>query len=257
MSDNINKITRVIIKPAKNCVLKIHIKLVNKRMDGKTENFQNVYINGNDEGTLALDFQSLITLELKDGEWEREKTICITQNNIYQLIKGMERVINKFYNEKIFAVKKGTNEIVMYKDKAQECTERIYNLGMNQRMIIQPSIIYDNNDLSYEGVVMYLNKTANFIELPIDAFESLYYALKQINIFEYSQSLLNYYISSVKNEKVELTQVQLGGGQSKKKKHPLEITSEEKEETTSTLKTKQTAEEFFGINNKKGENENE
>ena len=83
-------------------------------------------------------------------------------------------------------------------------TVRLFNIGPNQRMVIKPAIIYDENEISYEGVVLYINKTANYVELPIDAFEALYYTLKETNIFVYSQLMINYYnlISILKKNKI-------------------------------------------------------
>jgi hypothetical protein len=242
MSDNIQKITRVLLHLTRTCALRIHVKLVNER-DGRKENFHNLYVSDDKKGYLNLDLQSFLTLEIKDGVWAPDKSILINQRNIFQVIKGIEKSLEGIYNGGIFAVKKN-GEIISYKEEREKHTVRIYNLGNNQRLVIEPAVILDENETTYEGVIMYINKTENYVELPIDLFEALYHTLKETNLFVYSQALANYYISSI--NKVEAKQVVSGGGETKKprKKHPLSST-ESDEVTTSTVTPKQTPEDFF------------
>jgi hypothetical protein len=223
-------------------MLRIHVKLIQEKNDGRKENFHNVFVSDDKKGYLTLDLQSFLTLEIKDGDWAPDKSILIDQKNIYQIIKGFEKSLDAIYNGGIFAVNK-RNETIMYKDMAEKHTNRIYNLGMNQRLIIQPAVIFDENETTYEGAILYINKMDNYVELPIDAFEALYHTLKETNMFVYSQLLVNYYMSSI--NKVEVKQTVNQERPKIKKKHPLEMKTEET--TTSNIKPKQTEEEFFGF----------
>jgi hypothetical protein len=226
---DIDKISRIIIQPAKNLILKMHIKLLNEN-EGRKENFHKLFISPEGNKYLKLDLQSFLTLELHDDNWSKDKTIIIDQKNIYHLIKGLKKMVDNLYTNDIFVLNKN-KQIVIYKDIVEKYTEKIYNLKNNQRIIIKPAIIFDENQISYEGVVIYINKTENYVELPIDAFESLYYALSKVDLFTYSQELLNYYISCIKGEKIELKEV---GFSDNKKAHPL-LMEDNKEEVKGNL----------------------
>jgi len=242
---DIDKISRTLIQPIKELTLKIHIKLLQEK-EGRKENFHHLF-NFDGNKYLKLDLQSFLTLEMNDGEWARDKSILIDQKNIYHIIKGFETMIESIYNGGVFAVNK-SGEVVIFSDKIQEHTVKLFNIGNNQKLILKPAKIFDENEVSYEGVVIFFNKTDNFVQLPIDAFESLYYTLKQTNIFVYSQLLLNYYMSCIKDEKIELKEV-VSKSQAKtpKKQHPLFV--EQKEEVKSSVFKKDSDEEFFNFNN--------
>jgi len=242
MFNDIQKISRLLAQPVRNLLLRIHVKLVSEK-EGRKENFHNIFtIEGN--SFLKLDLQSFLTLELKKGEWSKDKVIIIDQRNLYQIIKGFEKCLDGIYNGGVFAVTKN-NKIVIYSDMVEKHTVRIFNIGGNQRLVLKPAIIYDDSDVSYEGVILYINKTENFVELPIDAFESLYHTLTKIDMFVYSQMLLNYYVAALKNEKVELRQVTVENKKPQRRVSVFE--TEQKEFVKSNTPTAQSDEEFFGL----------
>lgn len=238
MDDKVQKISRIIIQPVRNLFLKMHVKLVHETKYGKNSNFHNIFTMDGKE-YLNLDLQSFLTLEIKDGEWTPSKSILINEKNIYHITKGLEKCIDIIYNDDIFALNEN-HETIMYKEGREKGTVRIYNLGMNQRLVIQPAVVYED-DISYEGVVFFINKTDNYIQLPIDALEALYHALKQVNIFVYSQMLLNYYVTTMGIKPSEKQEV----GKLSFKPNVL-TTDAAKEVTKSTLK-KKSDKEFFGF----------
>lgn len=241
---DVNKISRLIYQPTKDLSLKLHVKLV-KENSGRKENFHNIFeVEGNKY--LRLDLQSFLTVELTDGEWSRDKTIVLDQRNIIHFIKGLEKCVNNIYNGGIFAQNK-EGDIIIYSDMAEKCTVRIYNLGMNQKVVLKPSIVYDENEVSYEGALLYLNKSSNVVQLTIDSLESFLYNLKQVNLFVYSQLLLNYFVSAIREEKISLKHVTLGGEKYKKKIHPLLMSGEDKEITKSNIPSED-VNSFFGFN---------
>ena len=236
MSD-IDKISRTVIQPSKELLLRMHVRLLREN-DGRKENFHKLFeIGGNKY--LSLDIQAYLTLELKRDEWSIDKWVMINQTNIVHIIKGFKKMLNAIYNEGIFANTKG-NKIILYKDKVKEHTQKIFNLGNNNRLMISPAIVYDDNDTSYEGVIIYLNKTDNYTQLPIDAFESLIYSLEKIDIFIYSQEILNYYMSCLKDQKIELQP-----NVTTFRQHP--ILTKPKEVVTSTIIKTNTDKDFFGL----------
>lgn len=240
------KITAMLLQPTKNLHLKIHVKLFNELGDGRKENFHKIFTMDNGESIFQLDLQSFITIELKDGNWSKDKTVILDQKNIYQVIASCKKILEGIYDGGIFAINKD-KKIIMYSEERDKYTQKIYNIGTHQRMIMQPAVIYDDaEDNEYEGVVLYLNKTDNYVELPIDAFESIYYTLSQVNLFVYSSQLLNIYLNLV-NKKVEINQTVVGNKPSKNFKN---IDFENKGTTKSTLSKTVTKEEFFNMPNK-------
>lgn len=191
----VKKISRTILNIQKNLSLKLHVKLVSVDENGQTRLFHNEYEY---EGSnyIKIDNMPFMTLDMreKDIEWDKSHSIMITPMNIVHVVKGMERLLEAIYGDDVFAVDRN-DKIVIYKDMVEKHTEKIFNLGMNQRLVLKPAIILDHNDTEMEGVLLYINKPENVVELSIDAFESLLYNLQKIDLFTYSQLLINYYVS--------------------------------------------------------------
>lgn len=202
----IQKFTRVISQPVKGLVYKMHLKIINlDKETGRIDNFHNLFcIEG--KKYLKLDLQSFLTLELSSEFWSPDKTLLIDQRNIHKLVKGFTMMKKALYTNDIFATNKN-NEVVIYKDMAERYTVNI-QMGRTTGFILKPTIIYDENELSYEGVLLFINKTENYVELSIDAFEALCYAIEKTDIFTYSQSMINYftnfYKDNVEKEKREV-----------------------------------------------------
>lgn len=240
MQIDMEKISAVLVQPVNDLTLKVHSKLLREK-EGRKENFHNEF-TFNNNNYLKLDLQSFLTLELRREEWSKDKSIIINQRNIFQIITKFKSLLESIYNGGVFALNKD-NEIVIYKDKVEEYTQKIYNLGGNQRMLIKPAIIYDENEVSYEGVILYLNKTENYAQLPIDAFESLVYTLDKVDLFLYSQLLVNYYMSYLSKKS--------GGGENNSSKqtttksaHPCLV---EEPETKGNIFKKPSEKEIFGF----------
>lgn len=246
MFDSIEKVTRVVIQPTRNLRLRLHAKLLQER-EGRKENFHSLYRKETGEGYLTLDVQSFLTLEIIDREeWDKSKSILIDQRNIFQIINGFDKCLKAIYNERIFDTREN-GDIYAYRDMVDKHTVNLFHLGANGRMVLRPAVIYDSNEVTYEGVALHINKTANVAELPIDAFEALYYALKQVNLFVYSQLMLNYFIASMREDKIELREVKRETKTKKNnKQHPLFHRPTE-EMVVNRGVTNETPEEFFGI----------
>lgn len=251
MFENMHKISRVVFQPLRDLQLRIHLKLIKERQDGRVENFHNVFTYG-DKNYLKVDLQSFFTLEIPGtgADWSKDRSIIVDQKNIYQLIRGLKKTIDDIYDGGVFAADKEGN-VVIYKDKQEEFTNRIYNLNYNQRIVLTPAIIFDETEVSYEGVVMYINKSANAVEMPIDVLESLYYTLKKADLFVYSQLLLNYYVSSLKQDKEQTNESQPKGKAKMQKQHPLFAPPPmEKEHVKSNLPKEKEKENFFNFDAK-------
>lgn len=231
------KLTRTILN-LKNLILKLHVKIMDE-----TGSIHNEY-EYNNKMYLKIETPVYLSLEIVDDVWSKDKGIIITQNNLHGVRNILKRIINDIYNENIFA-NKPDGEVVAYKDMVEKCTRKLTLFGTNQQILIRPSVIYDDNDISYEGVILYINKFDNKAELSIELLEVLYYTLKQIDLFTYSQLLVNYYISYYKNNNEPVFSI-------KKKQYvskPKVVFDNPTEEVTSTYRpNKEKNELFSGLN---------
>lgn len=189
MAQRPGKIVKTIISYGK-LAIKLHLKLTNEKGESvhcEYEYKSNTY--------LRLDTYAFLTIDIMEhGEWDPSKSIMITPINLPSVISCMKTIIHDIYNEKIFAVKK-SGEIVIYSDLADKFTQHVPLLNSQSALVIKPAVVYDENEVSYEGVYMCINKIDNIIDLPIQLFESIVYILERIDLFAYSQLLLNYVAS--------------------------------------------------------------
>lgn len=78
---------------------------------------------------------------------------------------------------------------------AEKCTEQVFISYINQGIIMKPVVLYDDRDVSYEGVRIFINKLDNFVDLTIDMFEGLVYTMEKVDLFLYSQEIVNFVTS--------------------------------------------------------------
>lgn len=179
---NCDKIITSLLRVS-NLELKFHVKL---KEDNK-EYLSMFEFHG--RGYMKLNADSYITLEIKSQheEWSKDNTFMIHTHNIIRIIKNLNSMVSAIYNANLFYIK-DTGELSMYGDIAKE-----YEYSDIKGMVIKPAIVYDPDEVSYEGCVIMINKTSNMIHLSIDQLEVLVYVLEKINIPEYTLALLNQY----------------------------------------------------------------
>jgi hypothetical protein len=173
-------------------VIKFHIKIIDDK--------RNLFEQQSDfkgKKYMRLDPSVFLTLECKDSNkesaWDASRSVMITSNNISLLIVAMKKVLSAIYTKDVFSMKKN-GTIILNSDIANQYIETV-QLNTSNALKIMPSVIYDDNDISYEGVVILVNNNANIISLPIQFYEALIYVLEKIDIFSYSQLLINYVVS--------------------------------------------------------------
>lgn len=190
------KISRDILNIGRKLIIKMNVSLVNE-----TKNciYQYEKPGGSKQRGITLTPGSFISFEYKDGNWSKDKSIIINELNLAKVVKGFKNVHKNVYDGDIFAQDK-LGKVIIYKEKAHECTEHI-RLG-TQNILLQPAIILDDSGLTYEGVIMYINNTENYVEMPIDWFDGIIRTLDKIDMFMYSQALLNFYVSFKDNKEL-------------------------------------------------------
>ena len=118
----------------------------------------------------------------------------ITEKSMFSIINFLNKTIDNLYKEDIYAY--DNSRLVIYSDIADKC--RVISRTPYGILMSKPSIIYDANDIAYEGIILFINNTANIVELPIDMLEALRYTLLKVDFVLYSQALMNYYITYYK-----------------------------------------------------------
>lgn len=198
------KISRELLNLGRKLVIKMNVQLVGEN----NSYFLNQYgrPDGSSAKSISLSPNAFITFEYKDGTWSKDKSILINELNLVKVVKGFRNMHKNIYNGGIFAQDKN-GRVIIYSDKARECTEAI-RVGI-QHILLVPAIIEDDSGLTYEGVILYLNNMENFVELPIDWFEGMIRVLEKIDIFQYSQLLLNFYMAFTKNNDEKMNEVKI------------------------------------------------
>lgn len=178
--------------------------------------------NAETDHYLSLNYFPMVVIDnIKKGmrSYKRKSSIIMTQRNQHVIISAFEKMRKILYNNDLFYSKDG-HIFTYHIDKEYIVHE--YGAGNNNYIVLYPTVVVDNDEREYEGVRMFFNTTEIFGDLSIDEFEALLGVMKRIDIFTYSQSLLNFYFTY--KDKVVLPDKQ----PKKKKnlfvveKHPLE-----------------------------------
>lgn len=148
-----------------------------------------VYTSINNVGYLTLE----VTQD-KGSINDKSRSLMITEKSMFSIINFLNKTIDNLYKEDIYAY--DNSRLVIYSDIADKC--RVISRTPYGILMSKPSIIYDANDIAYEGITLFINNTANIVELPIDMLEALRYTLLKVDFVLYSQALMNYYITYYK-----------------------------------------------------------
>lgn len=197
------KITRTLFQ-TRELILRLHVSTFNETYGG----FHSEYTFGRNTYT-RIEPGVYLTLDIKkpEGQFDRTSSVIIARGNLHIYKKAFKRMLNNIYEQNIFANK--GNSVVIYQDMAEKYSERVMIPRLNSGMIMKAAVVFDENDVSYEGVNIYLNKTENMTSLFIDEFEELTNIILDIDLFVYSQLLLNYFVSYYKlNPDNQLPQLQ-------------------------------------------------
>jgi hypothetical protein len=187
----VEKISTPLIK-FKELVLKFHVSLV-KVTNDRRDNVFNVYTFDNKSYGI-LDTNAYLTLEIiknKDESWDKTKSVIISEKNIHKIVSTIKTMIDILYNNETDLFYTRNNEIFLYNDIGSKFIKEI-ELGAG-KLTLQPGIVYDMDERSYEGCVILFNKINNIVGLSIDELEALYHILNKVDIFAYKMSMLTYY----------------------------------------------------------------
>ena len=243
----VDKISRVLVQVNNQLIVKIHCRLT-REINGIVKNFHNFFAYG-DSTYLSLDQFVYMTIEIKQEltAWSKNQTIMITSRNIHQLLQGLKLMIgickgnaNIYYYT---TQSNGEDKITVRDNVIKEHNIQLRLLGDDMpRILLHPSAKEDNYGTYHEAIRLYLNRTTIFTDITLDEAESLYYNLSKVDFFMYGMSMIQYYVSSIESDKVQITE------EKKQIKKPKIVFNDKKVESVKSIITKDpSAEEFFGM----------
>ena len=184
------KLTRPLFK-SRELYLRIHV------MFGNTDTYGGSFseFTFDNKTSSRIDPGVYLTLDIKktDSEYDPSLSVVIGKGTLHMFKKSCKRLLDSIYEQHIFANK--GNTVVAYQDMVEKYSETITVPRTNSAVLLKPAVVYDENEVSYEGVNVYINKLENMASLFIDEYESLVNILLDIDLFVYSQLLVNYYVS--------------------------------------------------------------
>lgn len=158
----------------------------------------------------------------------RKKSLIMTSNNQNTIVRAFEAMDKILYRDDVFFTK--DHQLFTY-EITEELIVKEYGAGANNYFVMHPTVVnMVGEDRQYEGVRLYLNGMDISVDLAIDEFEAVLHTLKKIDIFLYSQSMINFYmIYKDKIEKPEPVEAK------RKKLFSVPPPPPEKEEVVSTI----------------------
>lgn len=152
----------------------------------------------------------------EDGQWESNHQIIVNQRNIFNLRLGFKKFYQNFQKDDIFKY----DEFGRLTELLATATDAlVIPLNTGQLMRLEPTVITDEKNKIYPGVLMVINKESNRVPLTVDEFEMIYDTIININIHQSGLTLLQTYIGMTKVS-VETTMDTLQGRNAPKTNKP-------------------------------------
>ena len=201
MSEDIVKtISRHILR-VQNVIVKMVVPLIDKETgaDLINDSAKEMPNDRPTEHSIYLEHFPFVVIEIKNKNLNflepRARMVIMTPKTQPVIVKALKHFIKEVFYERedVFFVREGKTELYSV---TEDMITRVYNAGDKNNMLLEPVVITDQSDgTTYEGCRLYLNSSTNSVDLTVDQIESLYYTLSKIDIFMYSQALLNFYIA--------------------------------------------------------------
>jgi len=123
-------------------------------------------------------------------EWKK-RGLTMTPKTQHIFVKAFQDILKILYSGKIFYKENGHLKAYgLQKDQIVQ----VFNAGTDNIFELHPAIIREDED-EYEGATLFINSTTNYVSLVLDELHALARILDKIDIFTYSQSLINMYLA--------------------------------------------------------------
>jgi hypothetical protein len=191
-------ISRSIVK-SKGMDVRFHTRLIIDDSISKSYKPYHIIFTMNKKDYMVLDVSSYVSLKYIPSN-NADKTglkdsLLISDKYIYYILKGLRDMKRIMYNKDTYYLVDGKLKV----NNLETNTIRL-GLGKENSIMMFPDI-KESDGIEYEIVALCVNSPDRLIELDLESFEALLYALSKVDYFMYSQALLNYFISSVDKDK--------------------------------------------------------
>lgn len=166
------------------------------RFHVKIDNDSHKEYDFNNKVYTHINYQSYITMEIltDNNVNDMSNSMMITERNMFAIVNFLNKSINHIYKDDLYAMK--NKKLIMYNDIAKNCREVVQT--PTGTLMSKPTIIYDENEMAYEGISLFINNTNNMIDIPIDSLEAIRYTILKVDFILYANSIVNYYINYYK-----------------------------------------------------------
>lgn len=242
---NVDKISRVILNLNNELIVKLNCRLT-KEVNGVVRSFHNFFTYG-DANYLNLEHYAYLTLEMKQEltAWNPDQRLILNSKNMQQFLKAFKYMINLCNRSQglyIYTTQTdGTDKITISNDNIMSNIIKLKLLGDEMpRIILHPSVKIDRDGKYKPAIRMYINRKTIYKDITIEEAESLYYNLSKVDFFQYGMMMIQYYVSSVENNKVEVTKTEIS-------KPRVTFNDKKVEPTKSILQKDKSSKEFFDL----------
>ena len=158
--------------------------------------FHSDYIT-NDKDYMTLGYSAYLSISMTQQGKGMPPSVSLTNKGLSKLVRKMKVLRRDLQGDSIF-YKDKTDTLRLYSGAVDKFQQTIFGLGYTSKDQLRfiPSVMYDENERTYESVAMFIQSPENMVSLSIDEFESMIDLLSKIDIYVYGQMLVNYYAST-------------------------------------------------------------
>ena len=200
--NDIEKISYEIYRPSKDTKLSFVCYLGRKNYKTKKREsyhkeyrytYRDKYSDVNRMSSVKIKNNSALLLEDKNSDWSNDQSsIMIGIKHMPRLIRGLREIVNWFYEiEDLFILDKD-EKLHFNKKYGKEINKKIRHFPKNRLLAFKPTVIIRDDDIEYEGVIMYMNTNSSRHFLTLDEVEALLYTIENFDMFQSAQLALNY-----------------------------------------------------------------
>lgn len=139
----------------------------------------NSYFNISGHPYITLD---ITTPEDKRNGWNTNRTANLNQKGLFDFLRALNRLINGFKQVKSLYYIDKVGKLTLNRSDAQKMIE---DIRTSQKVIrLEPALVPDETqeDLFYEGCIMYINKIDFYTYISFNEMEYLYFILSRIDM---------------------------------------------------------------------------
>lgn len=151
-----------------------------------------LWVAKGNETSFYYDYATFITLDfLKYGEtYDKNKRFSLFSCQVWKLIQAIDAGLEFLNKNDVFYIDKDTKKTCLY---AESKKYKYLSKGYisNGIIMVEPVVVTDASDITYEGLRFSFNRLNNFVDLSIDEVQGMRYLLAHTDFMVLSQVMVN------------------------------------------------------------------